>query len=208
MGRKKIILLSFNWANHFSLASGYLKAYALKDRFVHDNASMEIIDFDTEILNVQQVVYYLLQNKPDIIGFSCYCWNMNKVLDTARIFKTISPETKIILGGPEVGPVGSKYLKENPFVDVVVKGEGEETFAELLKYYLGEGTLREIKGICYRANGDVLENPDRPPIEDLGEIPSPYLEGILVPKDRVTYIETYRGCIFRCHYCFEGKNFS
>ena len=51
-----------------------------------------------------------------------------------------------------------------------------------------------------------MSNPDRSPIEDLSKIPSPYLEGIITPRDRVTYIETYRGCIFRCHYCFEGKN--
>ena len=124
-----------------------------------------------------------------------------------RIVKTIYPHVKIVLGGPEVGPISSKYLKENPFIDVIVKEEGEVTFAELLKYYLGKGRLEQIQGISYRANGQVFENPDRPLIEELGEIPSPYLEGILIPRDKVTYIETYRGCIFRCAYCFEGKNF-
>ena len=206
MNKKKVILVSFNWAGHFSLALGYLKVYALKDSFIRDNAGMEIIDFDTEMLNVQQVVYYLIQSKPDIIGFSCYCWNIEKVLDTARIMKTISPELKIILGGPEAGPVGRKYLKEHRFIDAVIKGEGEITFAELLKVYLGEGRLEEIAGVSYRTDDRIIENPDRPPIEDLSEIPSPYLEGVLTPRDRVTYIETYRGCMFKCHYCFEGKN--
>jgi hypothetical protein len=82
MNKKKVILVSFNWAGHFSLALGYLKVYALKDGFIRDNAALEIIDFDTEMLNVQQVVYYLIQSKPDIIGFSCYCWNIEKVLDS------------------------------------------------------------------------------------------------------------------------------
>jgi hypothetical protein len=59
MNKKKVILLSFNWANHFSLALGYLKAYALNDEFIRQNAQIEIIDFDTEVLSVQQVVYYL-----------------------------------------------------------------------------------------------------------------------------------------------------
>src|SRR4030043_2172588 len=207
MNKKNVVLISFNWANHFSLALGYLKAYALKDNVIRENVEIEILDFDTEMLIVQQVVYYLSQAKPDIIGFSCYCWNIGKVLDTARIMKTISPQTQIVLGGPEVGPIGSKYLTENNFIDVIVKGEGEVTFAELLKYYLGKGRLEQIQGISYRANGQVFENPDRPLIEELGEIPSPYLEGILIPRDKVTYIETFRGCIFRCSYCFEGKNF-
>lgn len=206
MNKKKVVLISLNWADHFSLALGYLKAYALKNNVIRENVEIEILDFDTEMLNAQQVVYYLSQAKPDIIGFSCYCWNIAKVLDIARIMKTIYPQVRIIFGGPEVGPIGSKYLKENNFIDVVVKGEGEATFAETLSYYLGRGCLEEIKGISYRVDDTVLENPDRLPIEDLSEIPSPYLEKILVPRNKVTYIETYRGCMFRCHYCFEGKN--
>jgi radical SAM superfamily enzyme YgiQ (UPF0313 family) len=206
MNKKKVLLISFNWANHFSLALGYLKAYALKDGFIRENVEIEIIDFDTEMLNVQQVVYYLSQISPDIIGFSCYCWNIEKVLDTARIIKTIYPQIQIVFGGPEVGPVGPKYLKENHFIDVIIKGEGEITFSELLKHYSGRARIEEIAGISYRVNSEVCVNPERPPIEDLSEIPSPYLEGILVPRDKVTYIETYRGCIFRCHYCFEGKH--
>ena len=205
MSKTKVVLISFNWANHFSLALGYLKAYALKDKFIRESAEIEIIDFDTETLSVQQVVFYLSQIKPDIVGFSCYCWNIDKVLNTARIIKTIYPQTQIVLGGPEVGPVGSKYLRENDFIDVVIKGEGEITFAELLKHFLGEGRIEEITGISFRNNDQVFENPERTPIEDLNEIPSPYLEGILIPRDKVTYIETYRGCIFKCHYCFEGK---
>jgi radical SAM superfamily enzyme YgiQ (UPF0313 family) len=207
MNKKRVILISFNWANHFSLALGYLKAYAQKDKFILKNTEIEIIDFGTETLDVRQVVYFLSQNKPDIIGFSCFCWNINKVMETARLVKTIFPEIKIIFGGPEVGPVSTKYLEENTFIDVVVKGEGEATFAELLTYYLGRCRLEEIKGISYRLDRQILENPDRPLIEDLGAIPSPYLEGILVPRDGVTYIETFRGCIFKCGYCFEGKNF-
>jgi len=206
MNRKKIILISFNWANHFSLALGYLKAYAYKQPSIRENADIEIIDFDTEILNVQQVIYYLSQSRPDIVGFSCYCWNILKVLDTARILKTLYPGIKIVLGGPEVGSIGTKYLRENPFIDAVIKGEGEITFTELLKAYLGSGRIDEIQGITYRAGDHIIENPDRPPIEDLSDIPSPYLEGILIPRDRVTYLETYRRCMFRCHYCFEGKN--
>jgi radical SAM superfamily enzyme YgiQ (UPF0313 family) len=207
MVKKRVILISFNWANHFSLALGYLKAYAQKDNFILKNTEIDIADFDTETHDARQLVYYLSQSKPDIIGFSCYCWNINKVLETIRMVRTIYPNIKIILGGPEVGPISSRYLKENPFIDVIVKGEGEATFAELLKYYLGKERLEQIQGISYRANGQVFENPDRLPIEELGEIPSPYLEGILTPRDKVTYIETFRGCIFRCGYCFEGKNF-
>jgi radical SAM superfamily enzyme YgiQ (UPF0313 family) len=203
---KKVTLISYNYASHFSLALGYLKAYALKDSSIKGDCDIEILDFDTETLSVQQVVFYLMQSRPDILGFSCYCWNIHKVLDTARVMKALLPDLQIILGGPEAGPVGPKYLRENPFIDLVIKGEGEITFSELLRFYTGKGALESIAGISYRSNGEILENPDRPPVEDLNEIPSPYLEGILIPRDKVTYIETYRGCLFKCHYCFEGKN--
>jgi len=206
MTKRNILLISYNWANHFSLALGYVKAYAMKDDFIRRSANIEILDFDTAGLNIQQVIYYLSQRRPDVIGFSCYCWNIEKVLDTARIAKTIYPTIQIVLGGPEVSPIGLKYLKEYPFLDAVIKGEGEITFAELLRCSLGQGSIQDVSGISYRIDDHVFENPDRPPIEDLSQIPSPYLEGILIPKDKVSYIETYRGCIFRCHYCFEGKN--
>lgn len=206
MKKKNIVLISYNWAQHFSLALGYLKAYSLKDPLIRDRADIELLDFDTEGLNVQQVIYYLAERKPHIVGFSCYCWNIGKVLDTARILKTIRPDVTIVLGGPEVGPIARKYLDRYRFIDVIIRGEGEATFAHVLRWLLGRGTPDDIAGMSYRRNSDVIDNPERPPIENLGDIPSPYLEGILKPRDKVTYIETYRGCMFRCHYCFEGKN--
>ena len=201
-------MLTFNWANHFSLAHGYLKAYAEKDKFIRDKTMIEIVDFSAENDDVRQALYYLVNNRPDILGLSCYCWNINKILDLTRLLKPLHPEVRIILGGPEVGPIAQKYLVENPWVDMIVRGEGEITFSELLKYYLGKGnSLSSIEGITYRENDNIIHTPDRPPIDDLGKIPSPYLEGILIPRDEVTYLETYRGCPYKCAYCFEGKNF-
>jgi radical SAM superfamily enzyme YgiQ (UPF0313 family) len=206
MNKKTVCLISLNWANHFSLALGYLKAYALKDPDITDAISIGIADFDAESISAQQVVFYISQSRPDIIGFSCYCWNIGKILDICRIVKAVYPQITIVLGGPEPGPAGIKYLGENRCIDIIVKGEGEATFAELLRYFSGQVQLETIPGIYYRTGERIVENPDRIPIENLGEIPSPYLEGILAPRDKVTYIETYRGCMFRCHYCYEGKN--
>jgi radical SAM superfamily enzyme YgiQ (UPF0313 family) len=208
MNKIKVILISFNWSNHFSLANGYLKAYAEKDKFIRDNALILILDFDAEKHRVQQVLYYLSKEKPNIVGFSCYCWNMDKVLDLSRLLKQLYPEIKIILGGPEVGPVAHKYIMENPAVDIIVRGEGEVTFQELLRSYLGvDGSLASVKGITYRENDRIVRTEERPLLDDLGDIPSPYLAGILTPRDEVTYLETFRGCPYRCAFCFEGKNF-
>lgn len=208
MNKIKVILISFNLSNHFSLANGYLKAYAEKDKFIRDNALILIVDFDAEKHDVQQVLYYVSKEKPNIVGFSCYCWNMGKVLDLSRVLKQLYPEIKIILGGPEVGPVANKYIMENPAVDIIVRGEGEVTFQELLRSYLGvDGSLASVKGITYRENDRIVSTEDRPLLDNLGDIPSPYLAGILTPRDEVTYLETFRGCPYKCAFCFEGKNF-
>lgn len=208
MNKVKVVLISFNWSNHFSLANGYLKAYAEKDKFIRDNALIQVVDFDAEKHNVQQALYYLSKEKPDIAGFSCYCWNMDKILDISRLLKQLYPEIKIILGGPEVGPAAHKYMMENPAVDVIVRGEGEVTFRELLGSYSGvDESLASVKGITYRENGRIVSTEERPLLNDLGDIPSPYLTGILTPRDEVTYLETFRGCPYRCAFCFEGKNF-
>jgi len=206
--KAKVTLISFNWADHFSLANGCLKAYAEKDRVIAENADIQIVDFDAEDHDVRQALYYLSRERPDIVGFSSYCWNMDKILELSRLLKQLDPRTKIILGGPEVGPIARKCMTENPAVDVVVMGEGEATFQELLRSYLDHGKpMASVKGITYRQDGKICSTEQRPLMDDLGDIPSPYLTGILTPRDKVTYLETYRGCPYRCAFCFEGKNF-
>ena len=209
MTKAKVILISFNYSNHFSLAHGYLKAYAEKDQFIRENASIQIIDFDVDKNDIRQVLYYLAKEHPAIVGFSCYCWSIKKILDLSRYLKQLNPDITIILGGPEVGPASEKYLQENSFLDVIITGEGEVTFKEVLSSFLGAGnTLATIRGITYRGENGILSTEPRPPLTNLDEIPSPYLSGILKPRNEVTYIETYRGCPYRCGFCYEGKNFS
>ncbi len=203
-----VLLTTFNVENNFSLAFGYLKANALKNKSIAKKANIQIMDFSQEGNNVTQVLYYISITKPEIIGLSCYCWNMAKLEKLTNLIKKILPNSIIILGGPEVEPIASEYIKENSAVDIIVKGEGEITFSELLKYYiLNQGSLKKIKGIVFRKNNQIYENDEQPLIENLDDIPSPYLTGALIPRDSVTYLETYRGCPYKCAYCYEGKSF-
>lgn len=212
MKKTNVLLTTFDvhHPNHyFSLALGYLKAYALKDKVIRENANLEIVDFCADCNRIEQVLFYLSSIRPDIVAFACYCWNAGMIFDLSRLTKQVLPEIKIILGGPEVGPIAEKVLKENPAADVVVRGEGEETFSELLKHYINrKKDLKDIQGISYRQNDTIHSNPDRPLLESLDDIPSPYLSGVLQPRDQVTYLETYRGCPYRCAYCYEGKGYS
>ncbi|MBW1982794.1 MAG: B12-binding domain-containing radical SAM protein [Deltaproteobacteria bacterium] len=204
----KVTLLSFNAANHFSLANGFLKAYAEKDGWLRKRVHIDLLDFSVESNDARQALFYLSKTRPHILGLSCYCWNVEVSLEVARFYKTIVPESIIVLGGPEVAPIAEDYLRQHEAVDIIVRGEGEATFQELLKELVrGRQLSAKIKGISYRQGTTIVNTPERPPIPNLGEIPSPYLTGVLTPREGVTYVETSRGCPFHCAYCYEGKNF-
>jgi len=201
----RILLISFNVAGHDSLALGYIKAYALKDPSVSRRTHIEILNFSNEEGDVRQALYFITEFKPQLIGFSCYCWSMQKILELARSVKQIRPKVSIVVGGPEVGPVADQYLEQNPALDVGVHDEGEAVFLDLIKYYFaGKGKLENIAGISFRKGKKIVRNEDRSPIKDLDEIPSPYLTGILTPRDGVTYLQSFRGCPFRCGFCYEA----
>ncbi len=203
--KSRILLISFNVAGHDSLALGYVKAFAMKDPTVSRRTDIEILAFSNEQGDVRQALYYISEFKPHLIGFSCYCWSMGNILELARSVRQIMPEVILVAGGPEAGPIADQYLDENPALDVIVHDEGEAVFLDLVRHYFAKkGRLEDIAGISFRRRKEVVRNKDRPPIEDLDEIPSPYLTGVLTPRDGVTYLQTFRGCPFRCGFCYEA----
>jgi radical SAM superfamily enzyme YgiQ (UPF0313 family) len=194
----------FNPNYYYPLSLHYLKAYA--NKVLTDNITISIKDYSIEEAP-NHIIYDLLKDTPDVIGFSCYIWNIQKILGITYLLKKLHPAVKIVLGGPQVTATANTILTENECVDVIVQGEGEQTFAEVLKYY-GSKDLRieAIKGISYRAHGKVQSNPARPLIENLDDIPSPFNEGIN-DESHTILIETQRGCPFECGFCSYHKNF-
>jgi len=208
--KMKAILVSFyrttdfNPNYYYPLSLHYLKAYANKE--LADDITISIKDYSVEE-DSSHVVYDLLKDSPDLIGFSCYVWNTKEILLISNLLKKLSPAVKIVLGGPQVTYTADSVLTENEWVDVIVRGEGEQTFAELLKYYLNYGpAIEEIKGISHRTNGKIQSNESRPLIKNLDDIPSPFNEGI-GDKSHSILIETQRGCPFECAFCDSHKNF-
>ncbi|MBN2404357.1 MAG: radical SAM protein, partial [Coriobacteriia bacterium] len=112
-------------------------------------------------------------------------------------------------GGPEVGPIAEDVLRAHREVDMVVRGEGEQTFSELLYAITRGRRVEHVEGVSARmVDGSIVSAPDRALIADLDSIPSPYLTGVMSPVDGGAYIETYRGCPHNCGYCFEGKGYA
>lgn len=204
--RRRILLVSFNVAGHDCLALGYIKAFALKDPTVSRQTQIDILGFSNEEDSVRQALYYVTEFKPHLIGFSCYVWSMTTILELARSVKQIMPQVPLVAGGPEVGPMADEYLAvHQQALDVVVHDEGEAPFLDLIRHFFaGKGRLEDIAGISFRRGQQVVRNKDRTPIKDLDEIPSPYLSGALTPRDGVTYLQSFRGCPFRCGFCYEA----
>ena len=114
---------------HWNLAIFSLKAYADRKKI----PGAEIILKEYTINNyVEDILQDLYEAKADIIIFSCYIWNISFVRELAAELKKVSPEVKIWAGGPEVSYAANKFLMENPAFDLIMQGEGEEVFSELI----------------------------------------------------------------------------
>lgn len=183
---------------HTNLALRYLKAYCQRD-------------FDVEIVEytikdpVMNIVSDLFGRAPDVIGFSCYIWNIEETLEVVRLLKKIRPELTIVLGGPEVSYDTDYWMRSVPEVDFIVMGEGEATFHHLLQELAGDRKFHFVFGAAYRKGDEVLLNPPRPKL-DLKEIPSPhrFAEDVPALGKRVVYFETSRGCPFSCQFCLSS----
>jgi radical SAM superfamily enzyme YgiQ (UPF0313 family) len=116
-----------------------LKAFLVEKRgYAFDD--VRIVEF-TQAPPPEDMVAQILAGEPDIVGLSCDFWNVKKLTAAARRIKELRPRTRIVLGGPEVGPISTSVLHAHPDIDVIVKSEGEIVFAEI--------------GDAWREGGDV-----------------------------------------------------
>ncbi|MBQ2753013.1 MAG: B12-binding domain-containing radical SAM protein, partial [Firmicutes bacterium] len=152
----------------------------------------------------KQILKELFIKKPDVLCFSCYIWNISIILSIAENIKKILPETIIVLGGPEVSFDSEELLKKYPFIDFVMRGEGEYTFVRFAEYLYGKRSLKDVTGITYRDDKVIISNPSSEPV-DLNKIPFVYenLDGL---ENRIIYYETQRGCPYSCQFCLSGDD--
>jgi len=136
---------------------------------------------------------YALQ--ADVYIFSCYIWNIRLVREIAGELGKVSPRSLLWAGGPEVSWRSREFLRENPGLHLIIRGEGEETAAKLL----GELPPASCPGVTFRQGDTILDTPDAPP-PPLDALPFPYNDLSLL-AGRVVYYESMRGCPFGCSYC-------
>lgn len=158
----KIVLTGINAKYiHTNLAIYSLRAYAKEYKSQIKLMEFTINNYMEDIL---QAIY---KEKPDFLGFSCYIWNVAYIGQLCAELRKVLPNAKIWLGGPEVSYDAKTRLEADTTIDGIMIGEGEETFKEVLDYYLGNKTsLEQVAGIVYRQSAEkqgsiISKNPVR-----------------------------------------------
>lgn len=190
----KILLVAINAKYiHSNLAVYSLRAYT-KDC----ENTVKIANFTINNLT-EDIVRGIYEESPDVVAFSTYIWNVEYVKKVAWQIKQVMPQAKIWLGGPEVSYEPENFMRENPWADILMLLEGEETFRELVENKI---PCAYIKGIVYRNGEDIIKNPYREPM-DIDRLVFPY-EDLGEFENRIIYYESSRGCPFSCSYCLSS----
>lgn len=185
---------------HMSLAPWYLKAACT------DTSEIKVLEL-TINQEKSEILRRLYMEKPDVLAFSCYIFNINQIEAIVKDIRIIFPNITLILGGPEVSFDTLDFMKHNPDVDYIICGEGEERFRRLLRAISGGTSPSEIDGIAYREGNIIKLNPPLADTLKLDEIPSPYTDEMLsAAAGKIVYFEASRGCPFRCSYCLSSTS--
>lgn len=163
-------------------------------------------DYDIKVLestingNLHDFAQKIILEKPQVVSFSCYIWNITGTLEICKEIKE-NLDCKVILGGPEVAYRPQDVLGKYDYIDFVLSGEGEWNFPLLLDNI--DDNLNIVDGLTYRKNKKIITNPEK---EYTDTPPSPYSEEFYKNlKGRIAYIETSRGCPYRCAFCLSGR---
>ncbi len=208
----KILLVSLDAKFiHSNLALRYLESYYLE----HCQRALPV-DFTRLEFTINQqisrIVAQLYEQKADLIGFSCYIWNIEMIQKIIRNFKKVAPETMIVLGGPEVSFDSADCMQEYPEIDYIICGEGESAFAALIRHVFDDRCQADQlpDNITYRDRQANVIVPaiSQGRIKELDMIPSPYQRNFDrdVFSHRIIYYETSRGCPYSCQYCLSSTD--
>jgi radical SAM superfamily enzyme YgiQ (UPF0313 family) len=194
------------------LAAGYLAAVIPADSLLSANCNVSIDNFSDDVTTVEMAVRLLSDGPPDVIGFSVLGWNIRQFAAVAETVKLANPHALVVFGGNHVSNQADGVFRHYDAVDIVVNGEGEFAFRDILHAQLGTHNYADIEGISYRdQDGSIATTPARPRIADLDVIPSPFLTGAIPLHDDsgafrydVALLETNRGCPYHCAFCYWG----
>lgn len=204
----KVLLAAINAKYiHSNLGIYSLKTYGekmLKEWGLAEQVEISLAEY-TINHQMEQILQDIYKRKPDVIGFSCYIWNISYVKMILADIKKVLPDVKIWAGGPEVSYHAEAFLKEEPAVDLVMMGEGEITFAHFLKALLEGEALKQVPGLMLRNDDGTFTDTGFRQVMDMSQIPFPYaFMDMKELEHRIIYYESSRGCPFSCAYCLSS----
>jgi anaerobic magnesium-protoporphyrin IX monomethyl ester cyclase len=164
-----------------------------------------IVDLSISDMDSSEAATVIASMNSAVVGFSCTTPGFPLAMQVAEKVKQKNPRTKIVVGGPFATFAYDEILTTYPWVDVVVRREGEYTFLDLAYYFIRKGLhpLGNIPGIVYKGNGSLTLAPERPFIENLDILPFPALHLLkdIDQYDKKAGVITSRGCPFGCAFC-------
>jgi radical SAM superfamily enzyme YgiQ (UPF0313 family) len=194
-------------AYYLPYSAGILWAYA--SQFPEISEKFELCEFIWKRDDLADAIAKI--GDSDIIGFSTYIWNKSYNYAVARRIKELNPKCVIMFGGPEPPIEKSDIFERFPFIDIVVKQEGEKTFKDVLDHFETRD-FENVSGLLVNHNGKVFATAKRERIDNIDVVPSPYLTGVfdkmMAENPEVEWnsvLETNRGCPYQCTFCDWGS---
>jgi anaerobic magnesium-protoporphyrin IX monomethyl ester cyclase len=171
-----------------------------------------VIDCPAMEMDLKQLKTKLASINPDVIGITSMTPTIQSALLSASAAKEACPDAMVVLGGPHATFMDEQVLNEEATVDIVVRGEGEETLLELAKSATNPKILNNIQGITFRNDGQTVRTSTRPFIKNLDELPRPAYKYFPLEKyrlfgRRMLPIMTSRGCPSQCSFCTTARMF-
>jgi len=190
-------------------SAGIIAANSFADKTIEENYVLKDFIFEREI--VDRVIERL--DNPFVFAMSTYLWNFEYSKSLAERIKQAFPSCIIVFGGHNVSVKSSEILEENTSVDILIHGEGEESFKRLLMALIDPNgsSLNMIPNISFREHSGKIVKTVEEPQHDIKHLPSVYLNGLfdsIIQKGKFIYsaiLETNRGCPFGCAYCDYGS---
>jgi radical SAM superfamily enzyme YgiQ (UPF0313 family) len=143
----------------------------------------------------------ILEPDDALVGLMTDADSLHHSVIIAELIKRRSPGTLVCLGGPSSSPIADLILETFPFIDFVVRGEGEITFVKLIRSLQRGGGHSGIAGLTWRYRNTVVENVERGVVEDLDELPIPAFDAYDMSSEAPLYLDVGRGCPFECDFC-------
>ena len=189
---------------------------AIDSKFIHSNLAVRYLknftkdlDYEGKIKELtindreERILEEIIKEKPDIVAFSTYIWNVELISRVANLIKRVNPKIEILYGGPEVSFDSRSFLQNN-VGEYIIEGEGEKTYRDFILYKLGEIKIEEVRGLHYKFDNVVCSNEKRP-LMSMDEIVFPYEEDEDL-SNKIVYYEASRGCPFNCKYCLSSTS--